>query len=59
MVIKVDLRWDYVNGYDDTIYPVDFHRSGQIDSKHLISISLLTLPRNLEVSRYLSKEEGR
>lgn len=30
---SVDLRWDNVNGYDDTIYPVDFQRTGQIKSE--------------------------
>lgn len=29
---SVDLHWDNVKGYDDTIYPVDFNRSGQINS---------------------------
>jgi metacaspase-1 len=30
---SVDLRWDNVNGYDDTICPVDFPRAGQINSE--------------------------
>jgi len=30
---SVDLRWDNVSGYDDTIYPVDFSRSGQLTSE--------------------------
>ena len=30
---SVDLRWTNVRGYDDTIYPVDFNRAGQINSE--------------------------
>jgi metacaspase-1 len=32
-VQSVDLRWNSVNEYDDTIYPMDFQQSGQINSK--------------------------
>jgi metacaspase-1 len=30
---SVDLRWDNIHGYNDTIYPLDFQRAGQINSE--------------------------
>jgi hypothetical protein len=40
---SVDLHWNNVHGYDDTIYPVDFNRAGQINSEvHLRLAIFLT-----------------
>ena len=30
---SVDLRWANIYGYNDTIYPLDFQRAGQINSE--------------------------
>lgn len=37
---SVDLRWNNVHGYDDTIYPVDFNRAGQLKSEVALKRSL-------------------